>query len=304
MMQMKWAQRLAGVGVAVTASLAASQSRAGCADGAGLCELEGGVYEIRLPDAVPDFEPDGQSAQGAVVFLHGFGGSGSDILKNTALVEALHARGYAVVAPTGLAQRGTRRSWTHLGPGPLRDDVVFLRALRDDLAERFGIAGEDVVLAGFSSGAFMVNRMACVAPDVFGAYAPVAGGFWRPQPEACVGPVRLYHSHGWLDPVVPLEGRPLGGGRFLQGDIFAGLELWRVTNGCADHAPDALWQVQVETTAEPLPLWLRGWSCAVENDLVLELFPGGHQIPRGWADRVITWFEEDGQPLTGEAPKG
>ena len=89
-----------------------------------------------------------------------------------------------------------------------------------------------MVLGGFSIGGSMTSYLACAAPEAFDAYLPVSGGFWRPHPTECVGPVRLLHTHGWTDTTVPLEGcvvrvedinDPNG---FVQGDIFYTLGMW------------------------------------------------------------------------------
>ncbi|WP_409996937.1 alpha/beta hydrolase family esterase [Leisingera daeponensis] len=268
---------VAGV-LAVLAVLWSSPAAAGCGGEAGICEVAEGVYRIALPD----------NAAGApvVVFLHGYGSGGLRVMGNTALVEGLTARGYAVIAPDGTTRGGgSRRSWVF---GPFwqgRDEAAFLADVLDDAAARFATSRERTVLAGFSSGAFMVNYLACSHPEAFAAYAPVSGAFWRPQPEDCAGPVRLFHSHGWADGVVPLEGRILGGGRFEQGDVFAGLELWRRTNGCASHAP-------VVTMAEDGVL-RRRWVCGAGAGIELVLHEDGHLVPDGWPEWMADWFESE-----------
>ncbi|WOI34531.1 PHB depolymerase family esterase [Tritonibacter scottomollicae] len=263
--------------LALALIMAAPAAHAICGTAEGACTLPDGSYELVLPS-------DGQGAVPAVMFLHGHGGSARGVLSMRGVISALTDRGYAVIAPNGArrAEDGPR-SWSFLPTFGGRDDFDFLPAVLADAGERFNIDAEHSVLAGFSSGAFMVNYLACERPDSFAAYLPVSGGFWRQQPEDCAGPVRLYQSHGWTDGVVPLEGRILGGGRFIQGDIWAGLELWRETLGCATHAPDRMWQEG--------ELMLRSWSCHAEADLTFELFPGGHMIPQGWADRAINWLE-------------
>ncbi|MDK3074886.1 PHB depolymerase family esterase [Sedimentitalea sp. JM2-8] len=195
-------------------------------------------------------------------------------------------RGYAVLAPTGARQFGGNggRSWNFLPGRDGRDEAAFLQDVVDDAARRFGIDTDRVILAGFSAGGFMVNYLACAKPDAFAAYAPVAGGFWRPIPATCAGPIRLFHTHGWKDATVPLEGRYLRNKRFQQGDIFAGLELWRAANACPDEKPSAY--------SETGPFWRRVWSdCAPGSALELALFAGGHTVPDGWADMVLGWFE-------------
>lgn len=129
----------------------------------------------------------------------------------------------------------------------------------------------------------MVTYLACAQPDAFPAYAPVAGGFWRPHPEACAGPVKLLHTHGFVDSTVPLEGRPLGGGRFLQGDIYEGLTLLREANGCAAPDPDGYRETDIYMR--------RFWNCEAGSALEFALWPGGHAVPPGWADMTLDWFE-------------
>jgi polyhydroxybutyrate depolymerase len=257
----------------------ASPALAGCGDDPGPCEIEGGSYELALPDG-------GIASPPVVMFLHGAGGTGAKAMKNKRLMNALLSRGYAVVAPTG--SRKFRNSpgfvWNFFPDWDGRDETQFLKDVADDAAKRFDLDRDRVLLAGFSAGAFMVTYLACDAPDAFAAYAPVSGGFWRPQPEMCIGPVRLFQTHGWSDKTVPLEGRVLGNGRFEQGDIFAGLELWRATNECDGQNP--------KSTSKTGDFMRRKWSdCADGSALEMALFSGGHKVPAGWSDMVLDWFE-------------
>ncbi|MEX0350306.1 MAG: PHB depolymerase family esterase [Paracoccaceae bacterium] len=266
------------IALCLTLSWLGQGALAGCDDLEAACEIDTGIYHIELPDALDDAMP-------AVIFLHGYGGSGQGVLKMRGMVEAFKTRGYAVIAPTGEPRNGDGpKSWVFYPGWEGRDELDFLQSVRADAGERFGIDPERTILAGFSGGAFMVSYLACATPDAFTAYAPVSGGFWRPHPESCEGPVRLFQTHGWTDPVVPLEGRELGGGRFIQGDIFAGLEIWRAANDCADNKPDGF-----STTGQ---FMRRTWTrCTEGSALEMALFPGGHQVPQGWADMIVDWAE-------------
>lgn len=241
------------------------------------CEIGGGSYHARVPEG---------PARGAVLFLHGWGGTSVATIENAGLVAPLLARGYAVVAPQGLPRRPGEAGgrWNSLATADGRDDVAFVRSVAADAADRFGFPPGEVLAAGFSGGGMMIWRIACDAPDAFAAYAPVSGLLWRPLPATCAGPVRLHHTHGWADPVVPLEGRSVGGGQLTQGDLFAGLDLLRRAGGCGRHDPDA-------TGGADGFLW-RGWTdCAAGAELVFALHPGGHRVPAGWGDLVLDWFE-------------
>jgi polyhydroxybutyrate depolymerase len=230
---------------------------------------------------------------GAAILLAGMGGApasacGAGILRLGGTVEALTARGYAVVAPDGQPRDGGGLRWSFRGPSETspRDDDAFLAEVLADAAERHGIDTTRSILAGFSNGGFLATYLACRDPDAFAAYAPVAGGFWRPHPDGCVGPVRLLHTHGWRDSTVPLEGRPLGGGQVVQGDIFEGLAVFRRANGCTWDDPDGY-----GTTGD---FQRRRWECVEGAALELALHPGGHGIPPGWAEMMLDWF--DGLP--------
>ncbi len=265
---------------ALLLTVLAGAANADCGPDQAPCLIEDGEYHVALPDTPTATTP-------MVMFLHGWGSSGAATLGNSGLVEGLLERGYALVAPTGSRSVGSGNGygWRFYPGWDGRDEIEFLQRVRDDAAERFDLDPDRTILAGFSGGAFMVNYLACAEPEAFAAYAPVAGGFWRPHPAQCAGPVRLFHTHGWRDGTVPLEGRALGGGQYRQGDIFAGLEIWRAANLCPDEKPTAY--------AQTGQFWRRAWSrCAPDSALELALFPGGHAIPRDWPGMILDWFED------------
>lgn len=265
----------------MTLPSAMAHAQDACGQDGPACQIDGGTYRIALPD------PSTASAP-AIMFLHGAGGTGQGILRMQGTVDALTARGYAVIAPDGLPWGGGRGGgiWNFL-PGlereDPRDETAFLADVAADAADRYDLDADRMVLAGFSAGGFMVNYLACDTPDAFAAYAPVSGGFWRPHPATCDGPVRLFHTHGWRDSTVPLEGRPLRGGQWVQGDIFEGLTIWRDANGCDWADPDSY--------SETGQFMRRRWDCGPGSALELAIFPGGHGVPEGWADMMLDWFE-------------
>jgi len=263
-----------------TALMLAASPTLACGDAQTPCEIEGGTYHAAAPE--------GDGPHGAVVFLHGWGGRGAGIIRNRGLVEAMTGRGYALLAPQGMPRRpgDTGGSWNTRQNPDGRDDIAFLAAVARDAATRFDLDPARIVLAGFSAGGMMTWRVACSAPDTFPAYAPIAGLLWRPLPQECAGPVRLHHTHGWSDPVVPLEGRIVGSG-WAQGDLFAGLTLLRNAAGCRTDAPSGYDRVGAYQ--------IRRWTgCTPGAALEMALHPGGHSIPRGWSALALDWFEGQG----------
>ena len=246
------------------------------------CKIDGGSYNISLPE--------GWAGGPAVIHLHGYGGSGAKVVGNKAFVARITVRGYALIAPSGLPWKEGKPKQTEWSvrdgyDAYPRDDVAFLRAVLDDAAKRFGIDRSRVLMTGFSRGASMVWDVACIAPDMAAAYAPVAGGFWESLPTDCVGPVKLLHTHGFKDRTVPLEGRRLTweGLNFVQGDIYQGLQLWRQINGCSNRAGEHVIEEKI---------WRKVWTdCTQGAALEFALHPGGHGLPKGWSAMVLDWFE-------------
>ena len=154
-----------------------------------------------------------------------------------------------------------------------------------DVRAKTGLGDVPVLLAGFSRGGSMVWDIACDDPEFASAYAPLAGAFWDALPETCAAPVMLYHTHGWNDRTVPLEGRAFSfeGRSVVQGDVWASLKILRATNGCDARQP--------ERNSFEDDLWFRHWTDCAAGEIQLMLHKGGHGAPSGWSGRILDWFE-------------
>ncbi len=271
-----------GVKALVLAALAWAVASAAMA-----CEAPQIPCPVRGPFGEGDYRlslPDGEGPFPAVIALHGWGGRAGDLIASPAMAAPFLARGWAVIAPQGLPRRpgDAGGTWNSRGAAGTRDDVAFLRAVAEDAAARAPLDRARMLLSGFSGGGMMVWRIACDAPGIFAAYAPVAGLLWRPLPDRCSGGFRMLHTHGWADDVVPLEGRTVGGGAATQGDLFQGLDLLRDVLGCPAEAP-------TDSRARG-PFLIREWDCP-DGDLAFALHPGGHLVPEGWADLTLDWID-------------
>lgn len=247
-----------------------------CAPGSP-CRAGGGEYLAEAPEG---------AARGAVIFLHGHGGRAGGVIRNEALKAPFLKAGWLFIAAQGAPFREGSKggSWNARANEARRDDVAFLSAVADDAAARFGAPRGRFLLAGFSAGGMMAWRVACDQPQSFMAYAPVSGLLWRPLPERCAGPAKLFHMHGWSDEVVPLEGRAVAGGRLVQADLFAGLALLRRSFGCEKDAP--------EQFAQEGAFLIRRWGgCAPGASLSFALHPLGHRTPKPWAVMALAWAE-------------
>jgi len=237
------------------------------------CRVEGGEYLVLPP---PGW--DGVSRLPATIFFHGYGASAALVAGDPAFTAAFAREGVLLVLPNGLGG-----SWAHTGsPSRARDELAFMGTVRRDLLARFPVDPGRLLVTGFSQGGSMVWELACHRGDAFAAaFAPVAGAFWEPLPEACQGgPVDLRHVHGTADGTVPLAGRAIRG-QFRQGDVFRGMAVLRAANGCS--APARVEEVD--------GLRCEVWDGCVagERDLRLCLHGDGHILPEGWTAAIHAW---------------
>ncbi|WP_108659355.1 alpha/beta hydrolase family esterase [Acuticoccus kandeliae] len=261
-------------------AIAAAAPAAACGAREEACETPLGTYHVMAPAGT------GGAPRPTFIYFHGAGGSGATIF-DADFAAALVARGYVVIAPNGLQRPDSRfgPGWFFRPESPgLRDELAFTREIIDDAVARHGVDRSRIILTGYSIGGSLVWYLACRDADLAALYTPYAGGFWRPIPTTCDGPIRMLHTHGWRDQTVPLEGRPLRDGAIYQGDIFEGLARWREVNGC-----DLLRADQFETEGR---YWRRRWTSCTAGDLELALWPGGHTPPDAeWAGMAADWVE-------------
>lgn len=235
------------------------------------CETENGLYYMHWPKGVAT-----DRRSGAVFFLHGHRGKAVNEIRNKSFKAMADELGVAFVAVQGV--EGT---WSFPNaPRSLRNEFQFFDEVIEDVTTRFPVDPQKLMLSGFSSGGFMTWYLACENAERFAGYAPIAGAFWKPLPDDCptTAPY-LFHVHGTKDTVVPLEGRPLGGGRWHQGDVFESFDVWRRQEGLLETAPEAI--------AEG---GLRCERWAPEDGLLeLCLHENGHSVRADWLKRA--WRE-------------
>ncbi|QDV34757.1 alpha/beta hydrolase family esterase [Tautonia plasticadhaerens] len=93
-------------------------------------------------------------------------------------------------------------------PAPVPDDVVFVRAVVDEVDSLHPVDRGRVFATGMSCGGMFCHRLAAEAPDLIAAVAPVAGPVALPYfDEFRLGrPVSFFTIQGDADPIVPIQG--------------------------------------------------------------------------------------------------
>lgn len=169
-----------------------------------------------------------------VLAFHGDGGGGA-AMRGAFPIDTFVGEEALVVYPSG--QHG---AWDLYSAPAANADLAFVEELVGHLAARFTLDRGRVFAAGFSSGGFLVNQLACRRPALLRGIAALAGGApaepndpaasrWPNGWVRCAGQtegVAALIVHGTADGVVP-----------FAGGEFAG-RYWAYVNDCAtERAP-------------------------------------------------------------------
>lgn len=187
--------------------------------------------------------PDGYDAtRGAMLVLnfHGFTSAGWQQALLTGMNERADERGFIVAYPQGVAVSWNAGDCCGTAWTDAVDDVGFVRALIDRIAEEYCVDPRRVYATGMSNGGFLSHRLACELSDRVAAIAPVAGVMGIDAGEcAPARPVPVWAFHGTRDLLVPYEGgtpvvSELGTGIVFR-SVDATLGHWAAHNGCRDE---------------------------------------------------------------------
>lgn len=135
--------------------------------------------------------------------LHGNGNDANQYASLTQLETKAEEEGFLLVFPqatNGIWNAGFSKKSVGV------DDVGFLAALVDKLAADYPVDTDRVYSTGTSGGGMMTYRLACDAPELLAAIAPMSST----MTVTCAPdlPVSVLHIHGLADNTIPYEGNP------------------------------------------------------------------------------------------------
>lgn len=217
---------------------------------------------------VPSGRSDGERIP-LVINMHGWGSDKERQALFSQMSEDAQVRGYAVAYPEGFSSSWNGGMCCGGAVAEEVDDVGFVAAIIDDLEDRACIDRDRVYATGFSNGGYMAYRLACEAPGLFAAVAPVAA-VMGVEPEECDAdpPLSVIHFHGTADFNVAYDGRPWLGVMGARDSMQA----WAARNGCEPEPVVTLQEDDV--TCETWP------SCDGDAEVTLCTIDGaGHCWP-------------------------
>lgn len=179
---------------------------------------------------VPADLPRGQSVP-LVLMFHGSGNLAAHMPGLTGFDCYAENEHFIVAYPQGIG-----RLWNDGRGECTTDDLSFARLLLDHLAGSHAIDVRRVYAAGFSSGGFFVNRLACQLGDRIAAIAAVGATIAEPAAASCkpLRAVSVLYVNGDSDPLIPIQGGKIGlkhgreHGRCLS--LADAVQFWRRAN--------------------------------------------------------------------------
>ncbi len=190
--------------------------------------------------------------------------------------ELAEAHGFLVLYPDAVG-----RIWDTGGGeissrlSPRRDDSGFLMAAIAAVARDHSIDRDRVFATGVSRGGMESYALACGAPGLIRAIAPVAMTLPKASAAACAkgAPLGFLLIHGTADPFVPYAGGPINLGRRDRDLVLsaeATMAVFNRRNGCAGTVGEIAGKVR----------HLDGTGCAAPTGFY-SVGGGGHGWPGG-----------------------
>ncbi len=240
-----------------------------------------------------------------LLVLHGFTGSGDEMVGYFQLAAAAEKAGFVYAAPDGTKDSSGDRFWNATDAccnfhGSSVDDVAYLSSVIAEIQGELAIDPKRIAIIGHSNGGFMSYRMACERSDLVAAIVSLAGATYA-DPADCKPrePVSVAQVHGTVDEVIHFNGGvPLtdGSGRYPGAEATAA--TWANYDGCGAEATPLSTKIDVVADlsdgADPAETSVQEWSgCEAGATVQLWTIPNGSHVPAltpAFADAVVRFL--------------
>ena len=225
-------------------------------------------YWLYLPDELPADAP-------LVILLHGYKASAEGYRPE--MMTVAKKNGFALCYPQGALDGRDKTCWNVGYPFQedlKTDDVDFLCSLARHLQKKHGLSRKNTFLTGMSNGGEMCYLMAYLKPDVFAAFAPIAGLSmeWSYRKHEAQQAVPMMEVHGTMDKTSKWEGDPFnegGWGAYLA--VPQAVAYWAAKARCTHE----------ETIEMPL----------IRNKVILHKYKGGEPAWEGGPAIEVRLYE-------------
>lgn len=244
------------------------------------------IYYLHLPENLSPNAP-------LVFTLHGYGGNAKSMIAYAQMNEVADKNGFAVCYPQGYLGSDNKNSWNARYSNDEVDDVKFLTELAKYLQKNCQLSQQNTFCTGMSNGADMSYMLACHAPDVFAAVAPVAGCMMQTTFDACtaVKSIPILEIHGDKDGITLWDGDKNYSekyGAYLGTRTI--IDFWKNKNKTTQTTIDTLFDF--DTTDGSYVVAEKHSGGAQNNQVWLYKLVGGkHDWPGTWGNKDIQTAE-------------
>jgi len=247
-------------------------------------------YILYLPKNLKENSP-------LVFVCHGYTDSAENIMKNVSMNSIADEKGFAICYPQGSKDSSGNTFWEVGYPFTEKlgiDDVKFLTTLATHLHEEYKLSKENTFVTGMSNGADMCIVLACKAPEIFKAVAPVCGSIMKINLDSCTNskPIPVFMINGTADETTWWDGDSVntqGYGAYLS--TLETLNFFVTKNNCKNTEIDTLTNTNTEDNSfvisEKHTNGINGnqvWLYKVVN--------GGHEWPGSYGNMDINTSKE------------
>jgi polyhydroxybutyrate depolymerase len=263
----------------------------------------GGARPVTLQ--VPPTYDAGQPTP-LLVVLHGYGVTGMIEAQYLRLVPLANTGGFLLIAPDGTVDPSGHHFWglpdaCCSAACSTVDDISYIRELIADIRRNYNVDPKRIYLVGHSNGAFLAQRIACVAAPDIAAIVSLAGATYE-NAQACnpSQPVSVLDIHGDADTTVLYDGGDIGitaGNLCLTypGELVT-LAHWQEYDHCAAGLVSDPTTVNLDYLLPGNETSIQRFTgCAQATDVELWTIHGGAHIPTlssEFAPRVWQWLSD------------
>jgi len=219
-----------------------------------------------------------------LIALHGRTGNGQRMADLTGFNARAEQHGFIVAYPDGID-----RQWNYLhglsGYRAKPNDSEFILRFIELLKQRYPIDSGRIYLVGISNGGFMVQRLACYAPEVFAGFASVAAGGYAPMAVECKNspPVNMLYLHGTADEKVPWQGLGIkdadGNQQRVTMSILNSVKFWATRNRCGPDVNSKELPPGGESPGTHVKLFTSSGCGGKVQVVLVAIIGGGHNWP-------------------------
>lgn len=245
-------------------------------------------YVFHIPENLPKNAP-------LVIVMHGYSSDAFTIQEYSGMDEVADKHGFVVCYPRGSVDHRGNRFWNvgyDFHPDVTIDDVDFIVKLAQYLQKEHELSAQNTFATGMSNGGEMSYLLACRAPNIFRAVAPVAGMMLKKFFANCNSRIPVFEIHGTADDINRFTGDIHGDdGWGAYPDIPHTINYWVNQNGCSSIEIDSL--TDLNTKDSSYVVSQKHVDCKSDNQVWLyKIINGKHDWPGSTGNMDIDTSKE------------